>query len=318
MQLEGTYRVSGATSLGQVAHIVKNSMLHVGADSFPTHIASSYDKKIVALYSNNHLNCAKPLWGDPDNQILLEPDRPDGKKPSFSAEENPKTINSISPEVIAKSVLELLKLRHQIYHETICYGKLYSPSNLIYETTLENVLNIEEMGIPKILCRMDFNHNEEILRKQLEKGPSEIVTNDTMDINILEEFRHNITGVIYHIRENDDPKFAQGLYDLGLQVALVSELNEEKLSPKKINYMDMGLIREIKPPNPKEEELKEVDLNKLYYKSNKFTMSLGKIYPSRWAWENDMEIKHKDYISEAPDDEMFWKESNNFRFLIGP
>ena len=39
----------GMTSLNQLAYIVKNTMLHVGVDSFPVHLASSYDKKIVSI-----------------------------------------------------------------------------------------------------------------------------------------------------------------------------------------------------------------------------------------------------------------------------
>lgn len=163
---------------------------------------------------------------------------------------------------------------------------------------------------------MDFNHDEDILNKQLQLGQCEIVTKKPINIDILSEYRNNISGIIYHLEENDSPDFAQAINDLGLQVALISDLSEEELSPKKIHYMDIGLIREIKSPDPKEEDLKEIDLNKLYYKSNKFTMSLGKIYPSKWAWMNNKEINHKDEISKAPDHKDFWQESNNFRFII--
>ena len=163
---------------------------------------------------------------------------------------------------------------------------------------------------------MDFNHNEEILNKQLELGVCEIVTKKPIDVSMLDRYKENISGIIYHLDENDSPDFAQAICDLGVQIALISELKEEELSPKKIDYMDIGLIREVKAPNPKEEELKEVDLNKLYYKSNKFTISSGKIYPSKWAWQNNAEVKHKDEISKVPDHKDFWQESNNFRFLI--
>ena len=72
-----------------------------------THVASAYDKKIVCLYSSNHLNCTKPFWGDPKDHVLFMPDLK-GNKPSFSIEEVPKTINSIKPEKVADAVCSLL------------------------------------------------------------------------------------------------------------------------------------------------------------------------------------------------------------------
>ena len=316
IQLDGCYRLSGQTSISQVAYIIKNSMLHVGADSFPVHIASNYNKKIVALYSNSFVNCARPMWGDSENQILLEPQRVNNHKPSFSAEEDPKTINSIGPEKIAKSILNLLELRHNIYHETMYYGKLYSPSNPVFETALETPVEVEKMNLQKILCRMDFNHNEKVLEQQLQMGMCEVVSNKPISIDLLNKYKNNIIGIIYHIEKNDDPSFVQQMIDVGIETALVSELSEEQLNPKKIDYMDSGVIREIKYPQIKDNELKGVDLNKLFYKSNKITISMGKFYPSKWAWENKKNIQNHTELSRVPDNEHFWKECNNFRFLL--
>lgn len=309
------YHTNGTTNINQVAYIIRNSKLHLGADSFPVHMASSYMKKIVALYGNSYARNANPYWGNQSDHVLLEPNR-EFLKPSFSPEENPKSINSISPEKIAKSVLDLLKISHNINYETLYCGVLYNPENIIYETTLEKFVDLRQMNLPKILCRMDFNHNEEILSKQLESGPCEIVIKKAMDINILNNFKNNIAGIIYHIDMDDDPDFVNKIYSLGVEVALVSELSERNLEPKKIDYMDVGLIREIKFPQVKNNELKDVDINKLYYKSNKFTFSHDKIYPSKWAWMNDMEVKHKDELSKVPDHTEFWQEANNFRFVL--
>tara|TARA_Y100000593_G_scaffold95031_1_gene198582 strand:+ start:31060 stop:32241 length:1182 start_codon:yes stop_codon:yes gene_type:complete len=309
------YHTNGATNINQVAYIVKNSILHLGADSFPVHVASSYSKKIVVLYGNAYAKNANPYWGNEEDQILLEPNR-EFRKPSFAPEENPKSINSISPEKIAKSVLNLLKISHDINHETVYCGVLYNPNNIIYETTLEKFVDLKQMNLPKILCRLDFNHNEEILAQQLERGPCELVMKNPVNIDILNNFKNNIVGIIYHIDEDDDPDFVNKIYSLGVEVALVSELSESNLAPKKINYMDAGLIRPIKHPQVKNNELKNIDINKLYYKSNKFTFSYDKIYPSKWAWMNDMEIKHKDELSKVPDHTEFWQEANNFRFVL--
>ena len=82
----GVLSLVGFTNINQTAFVLRGSMLHVGADSFPTHIASGYNKKIVALYSNNYVNCVRPFFGDPKDHVLLEPKR--NNKPTFSFEEN--------------------------------------------------------------------------------------------------------------------------------------------------------------------------------------------------------------------------------------
>ena len=107
----GVLSLVGFTNINQTAFVLRDSLLHFGADSFPTHIASGYGKKIVALYSNNYINCVKPFFGDPKNHVLLEPARKN--KPTFSFEENPETINTIKPETVANHILNLLEILYQ-------------------------------------------------------------------------------------------------------------------------------------------------------------------------------------------------------------
>jgi hypothetical protein len=177
-------------------------------------------------------------------------------------------------------------------------------------------VDAQSMDLEKILCRLDFNHDEKILEQQLQVGPCELIADKIINTEILEKHKHNIIGIIYHINKNDNPDFAKRVMELGISIALVTELSEGEIQPKKINYMDLGLVREIKHPKPKEKELKDVNLNKLFYKSNKITISMGKFYPSKWAWENNLDIGTKDELSKVPDHKTFWKECNNFCFVL--
>ena len=100
---EGCIDLRGKTTIAESAYVIKNSLLHLGADSFPVHIASAYGKKIVALYSNSPIENCKAYWSDDSDFIGLESYK-GGKQHSFSMEEKPKTINSIEPEKVAVSV----------------------------------------------------------------------------------------------------------------------------------------------------------------------------------------------------------------------
>lgn len=96
------------TSYGQLAYLIKSSSLHLGFDSLPVHIASHYDKKIVALYAHYAQN-TKPYFSNPDNIILLEPDH-SVLKPVFANEDPFDQINTISPQAIIHSIKKLLSI----------------------------------------------------------------------------------------------------------------------------------------------------------------------------------------------------------------
>ena len=57
---EGCYNLSGKTSINQAAYLIKRSQLHLGTDTFSTHLASAFKKKIVSLYSHSPIqNCGR-------------------------------------------------------------------------------------------------------------------------------------------------------------------------------------------------------------------------------------------------------------------
>ena len=77
-------------NIKQAAYLVKNSVMHVGIDSIHVHIASVFDKPIVALYSHTYASTCGPIWGDEKKHCLIESPR-NGMKPSFALKEDPKT-----------------------------------------------------------------------------------------------------------------------------------------------------------------------------------------------------------------------------------
>ena len=113
-------------SFKQMSYVIKNSELHLGIDSLPMHIASVFDKKLVALFSNLYIENASPLWSSKENCSLISPDF-SKIKPSFSLAEKDKRINEVKPEVIASSVLDLLEIPHDLpEYETIYLGSHYT------------------------------------------------------------------------------------------------------------------------------------------------------------------------------------------------
>jgi len=157
------YNICGQTKIQQAAYVLKNSILHFGADSFAAHIASGFNKKIVALYSNNNIENVKPYWSDEKDLILLKSQS--NKKPSYSASQQDKDINNIKPELIAQSILDLLNIDVKLNFKTHFIGKEFPIKT--FEIIPGNNLNIQNIPIQNPIIRMDYNFNEHFLEEAL-------------------------------------------------------------------------------------------------------------------------------------------------------
>jgi len=98
----------GKTSCNSLAYLIKYSDLHLGFDSFPVHLASHYNKKIVALYPHYARNSG-PFFSNKKDVYLFESIRyTKNVKPIFENDDPTKSIDKILPEHIAEAVLDLL------------------------------------------------------------------------------------------------------------------------------------------------------------------------------------------------------------------
>lgn len=311
--LNGCYSTVGQTNLGQSAYIISNSELFLGADSFGAHIASSFGKKIVALYSNNYLNCVRPYWTEEKDCILIEPESRTHSKPSFSMTEIPKTINEIKPERIAAAVCSLLNIEYDFKYITQYIGANYT--NRFIESLPNQILNPAQFGIDSIVVRMDFLFNENLLAQQLNSSKCTIVTNKRINKDILKTFKHNIKDIIYTVNEVGQSDFLHDVGLLNINTFILSNATGQLLNDIKLEYLDYGNIN-IKPDYKQDIEKLKSSGKKLYYLSAKYTLSEGRIFPSYAAFLNDKDIPAFDYEpQEVIDCKEFWDELEHFTIL---
>ena len=92
---------------------------------------------------------------------------------------------------------------------------------------------------------------------------------------------------------------------------------EIELNKIKLDFLDLALIRRKTVRNPSEiKELEGVDIKNLFYKSNKITLSGGKIYPSKAAWKNNLPIETADsQVCPVINSSVFWKELDYHYYL---
>lgn len=282
--INNTLNLCGQTTISQAAYIIKNSIMHVGADSFASHIASGYGKKIVALYSNNNINNVKPYWTKPEDMVLLSPKI--NKKPQYSVNEVPKSINNIKPETIAEGILKLLNITYNNLPKTIYIGNEYTNKTL--EIIPDKPINPAQIGLDNLVIRMDYVFNEQVLELFLQQKKCIIFTNKPINEELLKKYKQNIPQLIYIVEKDNDTSFIKVLKRNTINSVYISYLSEEELNQFKLDYMDYGLIVKRDYPNDKIEAS-----NNTYFKSSRILISSEGQFNTKYQWlTKDMSNKY--------------------------
>jgi hypothetical protein len=300
--LNGAINLLGQTNINQLAYVIENSTLHFGADSLCVHLASYFDKPIVSIYSISNPNVAGPHFGDKNKHILLKGyERIGNKKPSYSQVESPKSIDTIKPEEIAKSILQLLNIQYNNIADTIFFGMDFNVKS--FEIIPDEILDPSSIPVENPIVRMDYHFNEKALEIIISMKKSIVFTNKPIRKDIIEKYKHNINQLIYIIEEDNDVNFVKLLKNNSINYVLLSFLPEEILNNFKLDYMDYNLI--VNRKHKTKQDTKIEDVNNLYYKSCRTLFSSKGKFMSKYDWINGNGNK----VVDHPD---FWKEADNF------
>jgi hypothetical protein len=308
-RLINTYTIVGCT-INQKAYLIKNSIVYIGSNSLGLQLASNYNKKIVGLYSNVYVSQNKPYWSKEEDLTLIQAfDKK--SKPSYAPQENPKIINNIKPDALAKAILNNLNINHDIKTKFSSIGFGYM--NKTIELVPNMIVNPSSFGAPNIIVRMDIEFNENVLQAQLSQSKCLITTNKSISENLLKNYKSNIVQVVYKIEKENDPSFVTFLKSENISFVLISDLSEEEINNIKIDYMDLGLILKLNHKTKNDYDNKNIK----YYKSNHFILSNNKLYMSEAGVEKDLPIKDFDKnTQEIIDTDKFWKYADNYAFLV--
>lgn len=244
-------------NIKQSAYIIKNGLMHVGTDSLPIHIASSFDKPIVGIYAHTHASTCSPVWGSKKRHTIIESHR-NGKKPSYSLKETPKQINLIKPEEIANAILKKLG-KNKSSRKTIFVGNKYKEEfiHIIPD-------NKYSSSSKKIVIRFDLLHNEGNTLHLFKDNQVSIVTNNPLGDEILSQ--KNINCINY-FSDHFDSDFIERSKKKGVALRLFCT-NEETLSEERYKFFDdqIFLMNESKKIE-EAKKLVKLPKNKLKIKS---------------------------------------------------
>jgi len=286
-----------------MAYIIKNSELVLGVDSINNHIASSFNKKIVALYYNINLQNVKPYWGDESNQKILYPKV--STKPFYGSNNIHKSINLINPEEICKSILALLNIKYNQMINTLFIGENFN--NRTLDVVPDGPMEIQTLNIQNLIVRMDLKFDEDILNNLLTHKKCIIITKKQISIDLINRHKQNILQIVYILDKDNDFEFVRFIKAANIQYVLLSEESDETINNFKLKYMDYGLIHK------KNKNVKNFTLpkdKKAFFRCSKLYFSSKGVFNGKYAWLND--IKNS---QDVTDDKVFWEDMQDFHIF---
>lgn len=181
----------------------------------------------------------------------------------------------------------------------------------------DQVVDLKTLGTDCVISRMDILFDQNILHQQLQISNVIIITDKEIDLNLLATFRPKIKEFIYFIDEKSRPEYLESIKKLGFPSQIHTYLTGDVLNNIKLDYLDIGIIIQRKEHKQSDiEELKNKNVNNLYYRSGKFVLSKGKVYSSIASYKINQPLDGFGFhLEKVPNTTDFWKELDHFLIL---
>jgi hypothetical protein len=201
--INGCVDLRGKTDYHQSSYILRNSLCHLGNDSWLAHRAGEQNVPLITLFGPTTAANHGAYTYDAAKTVFLESHRW-GRNPTFASQEQPLSIGLIPPEKVANTVLCLLGITDSgITHTTLSIGALYA------HTMFDLVPNtVPAPGFyPEVpmTVRLDIHFDEQILAQVLSTGRKvNIVTKRALSVPLLHQFRAQVLTYAHEITPGVD------------------------------------------------------------------------------------------------------------------
>jgi hypothetical protein len=257
----------------QEAYLISKAKLIVANENYSLHLASIFNTKSIGLYSIYNAENTRPIWNK-QSQIVLESDR-DGNLPTYNQlSEKPKTINFISPYVIAKNILDQLNIPNELGKlELVHIGKNYS--HKVIEVVPDFISDENFLKDKQINLRLDYvkSLSLNVLNYWLANKKVNLITDKDINVNLLVPHRGNIQLLTVILSENISEKFLKQCKSIGLKIKLYCDV-KDKLNEYRFKFLDW----EIEKDFTEESEFKKIPnlTENCKFISSKVLVSKGK------------------------------------------
>lgn len=316
-QYMGVVRYNGQTSIQQSAYIIKHSILHIGIDSFLSHVASIFDIPLVALFSVSPPDTCGPYFGDKSKQICLEPEFKENEGYYF-ASAGPALANTIKIEKIVSAIeIFLNKTTDVVYNfakiKTLFVGSQYCAPVIEVLCDSSQIPNFSPETIP--MLRLDLStapNKEDIAYAITNIRKCGIFTAAPLRIDVLTQLKKNTDKIIYLIGKDYSIEFIKSMYYAGLQFILLTDLPESETGEMKLDISEYGILHQrpkgARPPNL------EIGKN-TYFKTNRLLFGGDKIYLSVEHFRQNMPQTDGTNIGKPIQNDGFWADNGDFTMI---
>lgn len=278
----------------QCSYLIDKSLMYFGNYNLYSNISSHFSKKIVCPSNIDYKSSFFPFWSsDKDCKIIMPKEQ---YKPSHSDKEIPKTINKINPEVVAASVLDLLKIKHNLSNiNTVFMGAEYNASNL---DIVPGDFTIPSPIQEPVNLRMDKNFDLSFLRQCSNLLQINLVTEKVINADLLKSFSDHIKSISFFVKAQTKISEIKELEKLGKPLNLLCR-NSKKISDIRLRLIDY----EIKHfQRQGKESLSTNNYDNLKFLSKRNILFEGQMYNSY------ISASLKKNISHVTDDKVFWED----------
>jgi len=278
----------------QENYLISKAKLLVSNENYSLHIASVFNTKSIGLYSLYNSNNTRPIWNK-NSQIILESDR-DGNLPSYGQlKESPKTINFISPYVIAKNILNSLGISNDLERfELVHLGKSFNQK--IVEIVPDFMSDANFMKDKSINLRLDYvtNLNSSVFNYWVSNRKINIITDKDININMIAPYRNNILLITVMLSANISEKFLKQCKTIGLKLKIFCD-DKDKLEEYRFKFLNWEVNEDFE---------NEGVLNKLSnlsekskFISSKLLISKGKQFSCKANYLSNKHLdNHEEYV----------------------
>jgi hypothetical protein len=296
MPLNNCNNIQGKTTYHQTAYIIENSLLHIGNDSFPVHLASAANIPIIAMYSITSPEIAGPYFKSKytsSNVCCFSPDY-NGKKPSFSPNENPKTINTINFENLLEAVEKLLNIDTGYKIKTLFKGEKYLAK--VIDFIPDTVMRPDFAPGSLVNMRVDFckdDIDENLIFLNIQGRKFNVFVNNKkkiISIDALQSLKDNIINLYIDITDEPiDKKYIEALLNRGIKpIILYTGQDDEYFNESKIDLINFNLnfVRYSPKITKLDDAIGNNEVENIMIKTNRVILSASKIYLSVMSYLN--------------------------------
>jgi hypothetical protein len=279
----------------QANYLISKSMLYFGNLNFYANLASNLGKNIVCPVNNDYHNLTKPYWSNENNCNLINAIC--NKKPMFSEHESPKTIHEVFPEVISRSILDNLNIKHNLDKiETVFIGDEYNSTSLDVVPGLYELSKINVQGVVNL--RMDRNFDLNFLTQAHLLDGINLVSDKIIPTQYLNHISSKLHHITFFIDNNTSLQDLEHMQSSGKPITLFSK-DKKNISKIRLKFIDFNVElyqdkNDIDFNVGEESKLKFLSRRNIVSKGQAFNSYVSEAYNSNTSLINKIEDFRED------------------------